>query len=156
MGALRANEMDQLQFLHATSKHAETFIALQERSIDVKLYGSVGGLEEALREITENILYLLRFHDELVGSAAYRVRPGGSVYISNVVVDRKHRRRGFARAALSYILEMNKHAPRFDLVTHPENEHALRLYLSLGFEVESRRENFFRDGEPRLVLARSR
>jgi ribosomal protein S18 acetylase RimI-like enzyme len=26
--------------------------------------------------------------------------------------------------------------------------------LSLGFKVESRQENFFGDGEPRLVLAR--
>ena len=146
--------MDQIQFLHATGKHAETFIALQERSTDLKLYGPVGGLQEALREITENILYLLRLHDEVVGSAAYRVRPDASVYISNVVVDPRHRRRGLARAALSYILEMNKNARRVDLVTHPENDHALRLYLTLGFKVESRRENFFGDGEPRLVLAR--
>ena len=148
--------MDQIQFLQATAKHAETFIALQERSTDLRLYGPVGELKDAQREIAENILYLLRLHDEVVGSAAYRVRPDGSVYISNVVVDRNHRRRGFARAALTYILETNNDAPRVDLVTHPENEHALRLYLSLGFEVESRRENFVSDGEPRLVLARSR
>jgi ribosomal protein S18 acetylase RimI-like enzyme len=39
-------------------------------------------------------------------------------------------------------------------VAHPENEIALGLYMSLGFEIESRQENFFGDGEPRLVLAR--
>jgi len=156
MAALRANEMDQIQFLHATAKHAETFVALQERSTDLKLYGPVGGLQEALREITENILYLLCLHGDFVGSAAYRVRPDGSVYISNVVVDPEYRRRGLARAALSYILEINKEKPRADLVTHPENAPALRLYLSLGFKVESRRENFFGDGEPRLVLVRRR
>lgn len=148
--------MDQIQFLHATAKHAETFIALQERSTDLKLYGPVGGLLEALREITENILYLLCLHGEFVGSAAYRVRPDGSIYISNVVVDPEHRRRGFARSGLSYILERNKGARRVDLVTHPDNEHALLLYGSLGFTVESRRENYFGDGEPRLVLARGR
>ena len=147
--------MDHLQFVHATAKHAEAFITLQERSTDLRLYGPVGGLEEALREIAENILYLLKLGDEFVGCAAYRVRPDGSVYISNVVVDAGHRRRGFARAALTHILEMNRHAPCVDLVTHPENAHALELYRSLGFSVESRRENYFGDGEPRLVLARS-
>jgi len=149
-----AREMDQLQFQHATAKHAEAFIALQERSTDLKLYGPVGDVDGALREIAENILYLLRLGDELVGCAAYRVRPDGSVYISNVVVDPAHRRKGFARAAFTYILQRNRRAPRVDLVTHPENAHALKLYGSLGFKVESRRENYFGDGEPRLVLAR--
>ena len=146
--------MGHIQFLQATANESETFIALQERSTDLKLCGPVGGLEDALREITENILYLLRTHDGVVGSVAYRVRPDGSVYISSMVVDSEHRRRGFARAAMSYILELNKDAPRIDLVTHPENERALRLYLSLGFKIESRRENYFGDGEPRLVLAK--
>lgn len=147
--------MDQLQFLHATAKHVEIFIALQGRSTDLKLYGPVGEVDDALREIAENSLYLLKLGDEFVGCAAYRVRPDGSVYISNVVVDPAHRGRGYARAALSYALEMNRRAPRADLVTHPENEHALRLYGSLGFRVESRHENYFGDGESRLVLARS-
>jgi ribosomal protein S18 acetylase RimI-like enzyme len=39
-------------------------------------------------------------------------------------------------------------------VTHPENAGALRLYMSLGFKVESRIEDCFGDGEPRLVMAR--
>lgn len=146
--------MDTLEFLQATAKNAAAFVALQKRSTDLKLYGPVGGLEDARREITDNILFLLSLRGEFVGSAAYRVRSDGSVYISNVVVDPEHRRRGFARAALSYILEINNERPRLDLVTHPENVPALRLYLSLGFKVESRRENFYRDGEPRLVLAR--
>lgn len=146
--------MVQLQFLHATAEHAETFRALQKRSSDLKLYGPVGGVDEALREIAENVLYLSMLRDECVGSAAYRVRPDGSVYISNVVVDLKYRRRGFARAVLSRILEINARAPRIDLATHPDNVHALKLYASFGFRVESRRENYFGDGEPRLVLAK--
>ena len=56
---------------------------------------------------------------------------------------------------MRYILEKTKGARRIDLVTHPENENALRLYASLGFKVESRLENYFGDGEPRLALAKS-
>lgn len=54
---------------------------------------------------------------------------------------------------MSFILEKCKGAYRIDLVTHPENKNALRLYASLGFKVESRSENFFGDGGPRLLLA---
>ena len=148
--------MDDIEFLQATAKDAQTFIILQERSTDLKLYGPVGGLEQALQEIRENALYLLRIRNNIIGSVAYRVRPDESVYISNVVVAPEHRRQELARAAISFILEMNKDAPRIDLVTHPENEPALGLYVSLGFKVESRRENHFGDGEPRLVLAKRR
>jgi ribosomal-protein-alanine N-acetyltransferase len=52
-----------------------------------------------------------------------------------------------------FILEKCKGSNRIDLVTHPENSSALELYSSLGFKVESRQENYFGDGEPRLVLA---
>lgn len=146
--------MDDIEFRQATVKDAEAFIVLQERSTDVKLYGPVGGQEQALKEISENTLYLIRIRDEIVGSAGYCVRSDGSVYISNVVVAPGKQRQGLGRAAMVFVLGKNMNAPRFDLVTHPDNERALGLYLSLGFQVESRSENHFGDGEPRLVLAR--
>jgi ribosomal protein S18 acetylase RimI-like enzyme len=45
-------------------------------------------------------------------------------------------------------------AVRLELVTHPENDHALRLYGSLGFKVEEEISNYFGDGEPRVKLVR--
>lgn len=39
-----------------------------------------------------------------------------------------------------------------ELAVHPDNQIALRLYASLGFEIKSRQENYFGDGEPRLLL----
>jgi [ribosomal protein S18]-alanine N-acetyltransferase len=94
--------------------------------------------------------------DVVLGTAAYRVRSDHSVYISNVAVDPTYRRQGIARSAMSFILEKCKGNSRIDLVTHPENEAALQLYMSLGFKVESRQENYFGDGEPRLVLSSTR
>lgn len=60
---------------------------------------------------------------------------------------------GIGRAVLEQILSEFQYVKRIDLVTHPENP-ALGLYQSLGFAVEERKENFYGDGEPRLVLAR--
>ena len=146
--------MRQISFVQAVPSDAQSFIALQEQATDRKLWGPIDGPERALREIAENTLLLLRAGDETVGSVAYRVRPDRSVYISNVIVAPSARGQGYARSALSFVLEMNRGAPRVDLVTHPENEPALQLYRSLGFAVESRKDNYFGDGEPRLVLAK--
>jgi ribosomal protein S18 acetylase RimI-like enzyme len=76
--------------------------------------------------------------------------------ISNVAVEPACQGQGIARAAMEFLLERNHAAPRIELVTHPENAAALRLYGSLGFVVEGRRENCFGDGEPRLLLARGK
>jgi ribosomal-protein-alanine N-acetyltransferase len=147
--------MQQISYVKATASDVESFIALQQRSTDRKLWGPIDGPERALREIAENTLLLVRSGDETVGSVAYRVRSDGTVHISNVIVVPSVRGRGLARSALSHVLDVTRGAPRADLVTHPENEPALRLYRSLGFAVESCKDNHFGDGEPRLVLVRT-
>jgi ribosomal protein S18 acetylase RimI-like enzyme len=77
-----------------------------------------------------------------------------SAYLSNIAVDPDFRRRGIARAATVFLLEEAKGCARIDLVTHPDNAAAIALYRSLGFEVESRKENYFGDGQPRVVMLR--
>lgn len=144
-----------LNFQQATEQDVHSFLALERGAGDPRIYGPFTELEDALREINTNTLLFIRVGDTIVGMASYRIRPDKSVYIGNVAIDPDYRRQGIARAAMVFILDINNPAPRIDLVTHPENEPALRLYLSLGFKVESRQENFFGDGEPRLVLTRN-
>ena len=132
-----------IMFERATAKDVGTFLALECKAAEVKTWGPLSNADGAAREIRENTLWLIKKEGE-----------DGSVYISNVAVDPVFRRRGIARLAMKRILDTNKSARRIDLVTHPENERALNLYLSLGFKIESRDENRFGDGEPRLVLAR--
>ena len=143
-----------MRFEQATEADVEAFIALERIAGDPKTYGPILDIEAAREEIRSNTLYFITIGAVVVGTAAYRKGRDGSIYISNVAVDPAYRRRGIARKAMLFILDKNKGAHRFDLVTHPENEGALRLYMSLGFGVESRQENYFGDGEPRLVLAK--
>ena len=136
----------------ATVEDVDTLVAFVRKVADPKIYGPTLDAQGALQEISENTFYFIKTGALAVGTAAYCLRPDKSVYIS-IAVDPTYRRQGIARAAMSFILEKCKGAHRIDLVTHPENKNALQLYASLGFKVESRRENFFGDGEPRLVLA---
>ena len=79
---------------------------------------------------------------------------GDVAYISYMVVDPAYQGRGVARKALISVLEELKGKRRIELVTHPDNAKALKLYQSLGFIVEGRKENYYGDGEPRLMLVK--
>ena len=146
--------LSKLIFQRAGAEHAAAFLALERLAGDPRTYGPVTDIAAALREIDENRLYLFRLEETFIASAAYRLRTDASVHISSVAVHPAYRRQGIARMAMLFILELNKHARRLDLVTHPDNVPALRLYLSLGFAVDQRLENYYGDGEPRLVLAK--
>ena len=143
----------QLTIEPATLNDALTLVAFERKVADPKTYGPPLGVQGAIKEISENTFYFIKRGDILVATAAYRLRSDKSVYISNVAVDPKYRRQGIARTVMLFILEKCKGSSRIELVVHPENENAIQLYSSLGFKVESRQENYFGDGEPRLVLA---
>jgi ribosomal-protein-alanine N-acetyltransferase len=145
-----------LTFERATEKDVETYIDLERKVENARLYGSALEVEKALDEIRKNSLYFVKRNGTIVGMVAGRLEPDGSIYISNVNTDPNYHRQGIARAAMEFILAKYETARRIHLVTHPENENALGLYQSLGFTIESRKENYFGDGEPRVVLALNR
>jgi len=104
------------------------------------------------REMAEYTVDLIKLGDKSVGSIAYTEKEPGHVYISGVIVRAEYQGRGLATNAIQQVLNKFPNASRIDLVTHPDNP-ALKLYEFLGFKVEERKENYFGDGQPRLVLA---
>ena len=53
---------------------------------------------------------------------------------------------------MSHLLLLSDGAPFIDLAVHPENQAARALYVSYGFTQTRIHENFFGDGEPRIVM----
>jgi len=145
---------DQLTFARATLADADRLSAHEQRVANPRLYGPPLDRDACAREITNNVLYFVEVDGALAATAAWKLRDDGSAYLSSIAVDPDFRRRGIARAATLFLLEQAKGCARIDLVTHPENAAAIALYRSLGFAVESRRENYFGDGEPRMVMLR--
>jgi ribosomal protein S18 acetylase RimI-like enzyme len=141
-------------FERATLDDAPTLVAMERQIGELKTYGQPLTTEAAIEEIRKSVFYFIKDGDDCVGTAAYRIRPDRSVYLSNIAILPAYRRKGLGRAAVMFLLARCQGASRIDLVTHPENEGALHLYMSFGFKVESRKEDYFGDGEPRLVLVR--
>jgi ribosomal protein S18 acetylase RimI-like enzyme len=145
----------ELAFVRATAADADRLAAHEQRVADLKLYGQPLDRAVCLREIASNVLYFVEVNGALAATAAWELRDDGSAYLSSIAVDPHYRRRGIARAAMIFLLEEAKGCPRIDLVTHPDNAAAIGLYRSLGFAIERRQDNYFGDGEPRVVMSRT-
>jgi [ribosomal protein S18]-alanine N-acetyltransferase len=131
-------------------------IAIEETAKHLKTYSVMVNEKEWLEEMDKNVVYLIKKDNETVGNIMYEIKADGSAYISGLIIDPRFQRQGIAKIATAKILDELKNYKRIYLVTHPENKPALKVYESFGFVIESRKENYFGDGEPRVVLALER
>lgn len=125
-----------------------------EKSASGKMYSALLDEDEWKRELKTDKVYLIKKGENDVGDLCYRKKNKDVVYISGLVVLPSFQGKGIAREAMTNLMEELKNVKRVELVTHPDNLKAINLYESLGFVVELRKENYFGDGEPRLILAR--
>jgi ribosomal protein S18 acetylase RimI-like enzyme len=144
-----------ITFERATVEDASALLDLEQRVAVPKIYEPRVKIEDAIAEIQSNTFFFIRYRDRIIGSASFRMQDDGSAYIGNMAVDPIYQRHGVARAAMDFLVKQLGDTVRIELVTHPGNCRALRLYGSLGFKVEAEIDNYFGDGEPRVKLVRS-
>lgn len=144
-----------LIFKPAKEKQANLLVDFEQTIAAPTLYSTPLDLPGAIKEIRENNYYFILRDKKLVGTAAYTTREDGSCYISNMAVGPEYRGQGIARTAMQFLLEQCGDSWRIDLITHPENFRSIPLYESCGFIAESRIENFYGDGEPRIIMAKN-
>ncbi|KND49281.1 MAG: hypothetical protein AB203_02700 [Parcubacteria bacterium C7867-008] len=136
----------------ASEADIEVLIDIEKSLPQTNTYSAMYTEDEWKQELAENKIYLIKDREVPIGSVAYVERSLEHIYISGIVVRPEYQGKGIATNAIKGVLEKYRNATRFDLATHPDNP-ALKLYESLGFKVEERKENYFGDGEPRLILA---
>ena len=142
-------------FKRASETDVDDVVAFERAVMDKKLYGRPLNREAALREICVNEYYVARAEGRVIVTGAFRRRADTSAYLSNIAVNPEMRRRGLARAMMKHLLGLYPDAPSIDLAVHPDNHPARALYTSFRFVPISRHENFFGDGEPRLIMERT-
>ena len=145
-----------LTFKKATPEDVDAYLELEQTAVKSKTYSAILDKEEALQEFEENEVYMIYKDGQVVGSTEYQMKSPNHAYLAGLIIKPEFQSQGTGREAVLFRLKKLEGIERIDVVTHPENFKILHMYQSLGFKVEKRVENYFGDGEPRLVLARER
>lgn len=140
-----------LSLTRATDKDIQKLIAIESTVKGNRVYSPMLTSEEWQKDLATNEVYLIKQGRKVVGNLSYEKKSPSHVYISGIVVMPEFQGKGIAREVLTNLMYSLRGIPRVDLVTHPQNP-ALHLYKSLGFVEESLHENFYGDGEPRIIL----
>ena len=104
--------------------------------------------------IKESIVFIVQLDGCAVGTVSYKLEDSGDVHIMGLTTSPQHQRLGIGKKAMEFVLGKLGKNRRVYLTVHPENTPAVTLYLKPGFKAEGRKENYFGDGEPRLILAK--
>lgn len=136
----------------ATLSDIPTLITLERSVAGTNIYSPMLEADEWKEALQKGEVCLIEKDHVIAGNVSYEIKNKDHIYISGLVVDPRFQGRGIAKTALTQVLKKLQDTRRIDLVTHPDNTKALALYQSLGFIIESRKENYYGDGEPRLVL----
>ena len=143
-----------MELIRATTKDIQTLLEIEKTTIGLKLYSGYFNEKEVEEYVKNSIVYLIKNNDDIVGSISYDVMDFDHADISGLVVKPEFQKQGFGRKAMKLLFKKLKDYKKVSLCVHPDN-HACKLYESFGFKVESRKENYFGDGEPRLIMTKN-
>jgi ribosomal protein S18 acetylase RimI-like enzyme len=108
------------------------------------------------RNIQEQIDYLqgsetyILYDGNPVGFFAFEHHDKG-VEIKAIVVHPEKQGVGYGRFMMEKIIELTKGFTKY-LVTHPMNSSAIIFYLKSNFQIYGWKDNYYGDGEPRLLF----
>jgi ribosomal-protein-alanine N-acetyltransferase len=127
-------------------------ISLEKSVSGSKLYSPMLTKEEWVEALGKNKTYFIEVDGTVAGEVSYKMNDFNCAHIDGLVVKPDFQGKGIARKAMELVLKELKEVQKIDLVTHPDNIKAIKLYESFGFKIESRTENYFGDGEPRVLM----
>lgn len=143
-----------MQLVKATSKDIQALLEIEKTAKGLKIYSGYF-TEEGIKEwLDSDIVYLIKKEETIVGSISYEVKDEKHAYISGLIVKPEFQKQGLGSQAIQLLLEELKKFKQVSLVVHPDN-HAVRLYESLGFVSQGCKENYYGDGEPRLIMVKN-
>lgn len=137
----------------ATIEDIQALLEIEKTTMGLKVYSGYFNEKEIEEYVKNSIVYLIKNNNDIVGSISYDVMGSDHADISGLVIKPEFQKQGFGRKAMELLFEKLKDYKKLTLCVHPDN-HARKLYESFGFKVESRKENYFGDGEPRLIMTK--
>ncbi|MEK7543594.1 MAG: GNAT family N-acetyltransferase [Patescibacteria group bacterium] len=110
-------------------------------------------LQEQIDYLQGSDVYILYDTHKAVGFFAFKKQEDG-IEIMAIVVTPKQQRKGYGKTMMKKLLELTT-GNSLHLVTHPKNSGAISYYLKSDFEIYGWKDNYYGDGQPRLLLKRT-
>lgn len=142
-----------MELIRATVEDIQILLDIEKTAIGLKVYSGYFTEKEIGEWVKNEIVYLIENNGKVIGSISYEVKEKNHAYISGLVIKPEFQKQGMAKQAMILLFEKLKNFKHLSLAVHPDN-HAVKLYESFGFVVKSRKENYFGDGEPRLIMVK--
>lgn len=145
-----------VELRRANKEDIPALIGFEKKVAGSRLFSPMLTEKEWLKAFETDEIYFIEADGASVGELSYEIKSPAHAYFSGLVVDPTFQGRGVGTKAIQLALERLAAIPKIDLVTHPENEAAIKIYQSFGFKITERLENYFGDGEPRVRMVLER
>jgi len=125
-----------------------------EKDAESKIYSATTTEKEWQEEFAKEnaTVYAIAKGKDVVGDISYEIKDKSTAYISGLCIDKNFQGQGVGKEAVKLMLGDLKNFEKIELATHPDNTNAIKLYKSFGFETKSQIENYFGDGQPRIIM----
>ncbi len=145
-----------LSYKKATEQDWEAVRDLEKKAASVAprfflAYNSEKEMRDYLQKC--KVFFVLK-DNQPIGTVAYSPKEPGHISIDGLAILPQYAGKGYGTEAMEWLLDQIKDAKKVDLVVHPHNSGAIRIYLKMGFQIEGWKDNYFGDGEPRLELVK--
>lgn len=117
---------------------------------------AIQNIKEAKKFLSDTNLFLVyNPKDQLVGYYSTKLLNKKTLEIVGIAILPKFQQKGIGSQIFKRILKDIK-APLVKIVTHPYNIAGLKLYFKFGFLIKYLKQNYYGDGQPRLILYKRR
>lgn len=130
-----------------------TLVEKLEKGAESQFFCPCDGEEGYKKYIRESNVFFIINKNKAIGTISYKIDKNKKISINGLTILPKYRGEGLATNAMEKMLTKLKNK-NLALVVHPGNIPALLIYLRLGFTITEWKDNYFGNGQPRLVLRR--
>ena len=111
-------------------------------------------IDEMVMHLQNINAYVASVDGKPAGYIGYEYKNDNEIELVVIVVLPEFRRKGVGSSLFAHLLALEGRK-EITLVTHPENTEAILFYLKHGFFIKGWKDNYFGNGQPRLLLERN-
>ncbi|MBI2196102.1 GNAT family N-acetyltransferase [Candidatus Daviesbacteria bacterium] len=145
-----------LSYRKATENDWELVRDLEKEaaSVSPRFFLAYESEKEIKDYLQKDQVFLVMEDEQPVGTVAFNTKGQELAHIDGLAIVPSCTGKGYGTEAMRWVMDQIQNIKKAELVVHPQNSVALRIYLKVGFKIIGWKDNYFGDGEPRLELVK--